>query len=128
MLAQLVLLEAYNVGLPFKGLDMSSQEVRVLASQIYLVHVLSRIHGVVSPKKYSRALYKSRYSRIYPENGMYLQKQALKNGFRCFREKEDVLRETVAKLRDGIEGQQAAGAVERAADFVAERGESESVS
>ena len=55
------------------------------AAQVFLVHVLSRVRGLVSVRAFSSALYKSRYALLYPKQGLFLQKST----FQCFKEADD---------------------------------------
>jgi len=76
------------------------------------MHVISRFKGVSNIKKYSRALYKTRFQDLYPENGIFLQRNKLLTrqhtvindgvdrsveespsvvGFNCFREETSLL-------------------------------------
>lgn len=80
---QVQLLEATSTKLPFPD-DLSSDE-RVIYTQVFLVHVLSRIDGINSIKSYSRKLMKSRYGILYPENSLFIQQSR----FSCFRDNED---------------------------------------
>jgi hypothetical protein len=76
------------------------------------MHVISRLKGVSNIKKYSRTLYKTRFQELYPENGIFLQRNKLLTrqhvvvndgvdrsfeelpsviGFNCFREETALL-------------------------------------
>lgn len=51
-----------------------------------MVNVLSRVEGLQSPLRYSRALYEARFADLYPENGLFLQRHRKRNtqGFDCY--------------------------------------------
>lgn len=44
---------------------------------MYLVHVLSRIHGVTSTKAVAQQLYKRRYAKLFPPDSLFFQKTTL---------------------------------------------------
>ena len=61
---------------------------------MYLVHLLSRIHGIKSILHYSNSLYHSRYSSIFPEDSLFIQQ----NNFYCLRDKSSLYNSIIDKL------------------------------
>ncbi len=56
--------------------------------QVYLVHILSRLPEIKSPQQFSESLYRSRFQQLYPQDGLYLQRNwARKNGFQCLKDR-----------------------------------------
>jgi hypothetical protein len=80
---QLLLTPAFYMEMPFVQELTQSKEQRIVSAQVFLVHVLSRVHGVFSVQKYAQALYRSRYSALFPENGLFLRKR---RQFQCLRD------------------------------------------
>ncbi len=109
---QLVLGEAWHMRIPIVDAFQSansndnftiSPAERIIATQVYAVHVLSRLRTKVdgetsksrsaalkrinkflsSPKTFSSRLYKSRYESRYPQHSLFMQQQ-LKD-FTCYR-------------------------------------------
>jgi hypothetical protein len=93
---QVLLSEAQSLGIILG--NVSSPEDRLVAAQvrlpslpleptlttvfqIYAVHFLSRIHDLKSPEKFARSHYLSRYSRLYPSDGLFMTK--LRKTFHC---------------------------------------------
>jgi hypothetical protein len=72
--------EAEFTSVPLGNMAEDPQE-RVIGAQVYVMHFLSRIEGLKSPKKYAENHYKSRYSVLYPKNGLYMRKN---NKFNCY--------------------------------------------
>ncbi len=79
---QLLLLPAEHMGLPFKEADVATKEQRIVSAQVFLVHVLSRIKGFKSVRKYAESLYVNRYAALYPESGLFIQR----SNFQCLRD------------------------------------------
>eukprot|EP01038_Epipyxis_sp_PR26KG_P008472 gene8472-11454_t len=104
---QFSLAEAYNMPIPFDKVDSFAE--RVIAAKVFLVHVLSRVNLIKTIRKYSRQLYKSRFSHIYPENGLFLQK----NTFSCYNDEVE-LQQSIIESMDKER-------VIRAAQFVSDR-------
>jgi hypothetical protein len=92
-LEQQTLAPAYYLQLPFAPALTQSKEQRVVAARVYLVHVLSRVHGVTSVAKVAQALYRSRYAALYPENGLFLRKSK----FQCLRDQPELYDGLVSK-------------------------------
>lgn len=86
-------LEALYTPLPFFKQKNMTLDERLIYTQVYLVHLLSRIEGLSSIRQYSRALYRSRYGRIYPKDSMYFQSQ----DFQCFKGNESYHSSVVKK-------------------------------
>lgn len=88
---QVKLLEALSMRLPFPG-SLTNDE-KIVYAQVYLVHVLSRIHGLSSIRAYANKLFQARYSVLFPENSLYMQQQT----FQCFADQEEFHAATVDK-------------------------------
>ncbi len=94
---QMALMEAWHMKLPLTDPalyvsnnnkngpgdgDVHVSEVeRIVAAQVYLVHILSRIHslreaGLRSPRDYVRKLYYSRYAQLYPPSSLFMKPYA----------------------------------------------------
>lgn len=56
-----------------------------LCSQIYLVHILSRLKDLTSVRKYAVMLYSSRFESLFPSGGLYMQRSV----FNCLQEEPD---------------------------------------
>eukprot|EP00616_Rhizochromulina_sp_CCMP1243_P000940 CAMPEP_0118970540 /NCGR_PEP_ID=MMETSP1173-20130426/7412_1 /TAXON_ID=1034831 /ORGANISM="Rhizochromulina marina cf, Strain CCMP1243" /LENGTH=551 /DNA_ID=CAMNT_0006919915 /DNA_START=42 /DNA_END=1697 /DNA_ORIENTATION=- len=54
--------------LPFGALE--SVEQKAVGVQIYLVHLLSRLRGITSPRDYARELYDLRFAALFPESSL----------------------------------------------------------
>jgi len=82
---QLLLMEAMAIDIPFNRSLVATMSLpeRVMASQIFLMHVLSRIPSLKSPATLSRRLYLKRFSLIYPETSHFIQKGDKE--FKCHR-------------------------------------------
>ena len=63
------------------GAMADTPDERIIGAQVYLMHFLSRVHGLKSPRKYAQNHYQSRYAALYPENGLYMRKN---DNFKCF--------------------------------------------
>jgi hypothetical protein len=92
-LEQQTLAPAYYLQLPFASALTQSKEQRLVAAQVYLVHVLSRVHGVTSVAKVAQALYRSRYAALYPENGLFLRKSK----FQCLQDQPELYDDLVSR-------------------------------
>eukprot|EP00598_Pedospumella_elongata_P000332 CAMPEP_0184973120 /NCGR_PEP_ID=MMETSP1098-20130426/5014_1 /TAXON_ID=89044 /ORGANISM="Spumella elongata, Strain CCAP 955/1" /LENGTH=515 /DNA_ID=CAMNT_0027495551 /DNA_START=241 /DNA_END=1788 /DNA_ORIENTATION=- len=106
---QLLLLPAEHMGLPFQEADVATKEQRFVSAQVFLVHVLSRIKGFKSVRKYAESLYDSRYAALYPESGLFIQR----SNFQCLRDNTKLYNRIVRKLLPE--------SIEKAAAFVAQR-------
>ena len=84
---EIVLLEAEMIPLPFpkellKKLEGSTKSVkqlrqyRLIASTIWLVHVISRIEDIDTPYNIANKLYDSRYKALYPSDSLYFKKRS----------------------------------------------------
>ena len=89
---QMALMEAWHMRLPLTdpglysrgnnnpeaGVQVSGLE-RVVAAQVYLVHILSRTRSLretglmKSPRDFVRSLYYSRYAQMYPPTSLFMQ-------------------------------------------------------
>lgn len=67
---------------------------RIIGAQVYLMHFLSRIHGLKSPKKFAENHYKSRYSTIYPKNGLFMRK----HDFKCFSDQTEYQESVIKRI------------------------------
>ena len=67
---------------------------------MYLVHLLSRIHGIKSILEYSESLYSSRYQSFFPIDSLYIQQQQQSNNgrFICFKDQPKVYNSLIDKL------------------------------
>lgn len=92
-LEQRLLLPAWYSELPFAQAALLSSEERIVSAQVFLVHVLSRVHGVASVLKFARALYQSRFAALYPEEGLFMQRSA----FQCLRDQPSLYNSIVKK-------------------------------
>lgn len=90
-LEQVKLLEAMSTRLPFPG-SLEKNE-KIVYAQVYLAHVLSRIHGLSSIRGYGAKLYNARYSLMFPENSLFMQQQT----FQCFADAPDFHKDVVDK-------------------------------
>jgi len=138
--AQLILAEAWHMRIPIvdalKGSDKANSTItpaeRVIATQIYAVHVLSRLTAagssrnaadserkkkkgkessnrqrldalLKSPKAFAENLYRSRYESLYPRGSLFMQQQ-LKE-FRCYRIENAGADQDVRKQKENEENQ-----------------------
>ena len=69
-------------------------EERIIGAQVYLMHFLSRVEGLKSPKKYAENHYKSRYSALYPKNGLFMRKN---ENFKCYKDQEEYQESVIKK-------------------------------
>lgn len=107
---QLHLLEAFYTPLPYSKDDFEPGEkvglygktlmdavrnMRIIAAQAYLLHFISRLRKlkgrkkiplILSPKTFASDLFTTRYSSIYPENSLFIQRSE----FKCLSNKEDI--------------------------------------
>lgn len=60
---------AYWMPLPFRKVANSTAE-RAVAVQVYLVHLISRLPSVSSPREFATELYETRFAPIYPESSL----------------------------------------------------------
>lgn len=67
---------------------------RIIGAQVYLMHFLSRVDGLKSPKKFAENHVKSRYSAIYPKNGLFMRKNS---NFKCFSDQVEYQESIVKK-------------------------------
>jgi hypothetical protein len=69
---------------------------------VYLVHLLSRIHGIKSILEYSESLYSSRYQSFFPIDSLYIQQQQQQQSnndrFICFKDQPKVYNSLIDKL------------------------------
>ena len=65
---------------------------RIIGAQVYLLHFLSRVDGIKSPKRFANNHYKSRYAALYPMNGLFMRR----NNFNCYEDQVD-FQESVVK-------------------------------
>ncbi len=67
---------------------------------MYLVHLLSRIHGIKSILEYSESLYSSRYQSFFPIDSLYIQQQQQSSNdrFICFKDQPKVYNSLIDKL------------------------------
>lgn len=84
---QQLLSPAFHMALPFDAEQVETREQRIVAAQVFLVHVLSRVVGMTSVRKFALSLYHSRFSVLFPEEGLFLQKRA---GFQCLRDQPEM--------------------------------------
>jgi hypothetical protein len=89
---QVKLLEAMSTRLPFPG--SLKQDEKIIYAQVYLVHVLSRINGLVSIRGYATKLYNARYSFMFPEDSLFMQQHA----FSCFADRPDYHQSVLDKM------------------------------
>jgi hypothetical protein len=61
---------------------MTKQFCTRMNLQIFLVHFLSRVEGLRSPKSYIGHHYTNRYGALYPLDGLYMRK--LLKSFSCY--------------------------------------------
>ena len=84
---EIILLEAEMIPLPFpkellEKLEDSKDNVkllrqyRLIASTIWLVHVISRIEDIDTPFNIANNLYENRYKTLYPPDSLYLKKRS----------------------------------------------------
>lgn len=59
------------------------------------MHFLSRLNGLQSPKKYIERHYLSRYSTMYPQQGLYMRK-IMKN-FHCYKDNATLYESVIAR-------------------------------
>ena len=90
---QLLLLPLNHMQLPFQTKHASTKSERVVSAQVFIVHVLSRIRGFKSVLKYAQSLYQTRYSALYPEEGLFLQRSE----FSCLRDDPTLYNKIVNK-------------------------------
>lgn len=72
-LPQLVTLEAFHSPLPYLEGEMTSEVDRLIAAQVYLVHVISRIRFAPSPVRLAKWVYEQRYEVLYPEGSLGME-------------------------------------------------------
>jgi hypothetical protein len=60
-----------------------SEDERIIYTQVYLAHLISRIDGISSIGRYVRKLYKSRYSLQFPLDSLSMQ--ILASSFDCYK-------------------------------------------
>jgi hypothetical protein len=94
---QSLLLEAHSTSLPLRGeeLDLEKKEHRVIASMVYIVHVLSRVNGIESPRKFAQSLYQARFSQLYPENSLFFMQH---RDFVCYQDQQELLQSILDRL------------------------------
>ena len=92
----LLLQNIWHMLLPFKNDTISTKNGRIVSAQVYLMHLLSRLHGFESPKRYSKLLYKTRYSKLYFENSLFMQ--SAHNKFQCLRDTPTTHADIVRRL------------------------------
>lgn len=79
---QTKLLEALSLALPFAP-DLTLAG-RIINTQVFLVHVLSRIEGIKTIRQYAQRLYRARYSVLYPADSLLIAGTS----FHCYRDEE----------------------------------------
>lgn len=98
---QMILLEALSAPIPcllekgkILGKDQGSHAKEklqfnetIVCTQVYLVHILSRLYGITDIQKYSRNLYLSRYELLYSKDSLFIQKN-LKD-FKCYKNQQE---------------------------------------
>lgn len=67
---------------------------RIIGAQVYLMHFLSRVDGLKSPKTFAQNHYKSRYAALFPRNGLFMKKN---DKFKCFSDQVDYQESIVKK-------------------------------
>eukprot|EP01039_Chlorochromonas_danica_P004927 gene4927-5409_t len=92
---QMYQLEALALPLPFSTTTTTefvsshhSESIaasRIIRTQVFLVHVLSRIHGIKTIKQYGRKLYTTRYQSLLPENSLEIRQ----SNFTCYKHGSD---------------------------------------
>lgn len=92
----LLLQNIWHMQLPFNNDTITTKNGRIVSAQVYLMHLLSRLHGFESPKRFSKLLYKTRYSKLYVENGLFVQSS--RNKFQCLRDTPSAHMDIVRKL------------------------------
>jgi hypothetical protein len=90
---QLHFKEAEFTNVPLGKMSEDPDE-RIIGAQVYLMHFLSRVEGLKSPKKYAENHYKSRYAALYPKNGLYMRKNAK---FMCYSDRVEFQESVVKK-------------------------------
>eukprot|EP01035_Chromulina_nebulosa_P021270 gene21270-27561_t len=93
-LEQLILYEGGHVQARFQ--NITSFEERVVIAQIYIVHILSRVQGVKSPKQFANSLYLNRYSSLFPIDSLFLQKE--EQNFDCFADQPEITQKLLSKI------------------------------
>lgn len=83
---QLSLQEAWNMALPFHNNTISNKNDRIISAQVYMLHILSRVKELKSPKEYSSDLYRKRYSQIFSKHSLYFEKN---KHFDCLSQKPE---------------------------------------
>ncbi|RYY82141.1 hypothetical protein EON63_13930 [archaeon] len=76
--------ESLSVKIPWYQYNLTETE-RVVYTQVFLVHVLSRVYGVASMYQYGRKLYKSRYQIFYPMESVLVQNSE----FKCYKDNKE---------------------------------------
>eukprot|EP01031_Cornospumella_fuschlensis_P026490 gene26490-32014_t len=99
--------ESLSVQIPWYAYNLTEME-RVVYTQVFLVHVLSRVYGVTSMYQYGRKLYKSRYQALYPLESVLVQN----NEFKCY--KDNPQYDNIIKKMNRDE-------IERTASYVAQK-------
>lgn len=84
---QILLTEAFLSPLPFDNTTSSSQEARVVSSQVFLVHVLSRLAGLSSVRKFARALLNSRFYPVLSPKGSLVAESST---FTCYNDQREL--------------------------------------
>jgi hypothetical protein len=92
-LLQLHFKEAEFTSVPL-GKMAENPDDRIIGAQVYLMHFLSRVDGLKSPKKFAENHVKSRYSAIYPKNGLFMRKNS---NFKCFSDQVEYQESIVKK-------------------------------
>ncbi len=92
----LLLQNIWHMQLPFNNDTITTKNGRIVSAQVYLMHLLSRLHGFESPKRFSKLLYKIRYSKLYVENSLFMQSE--RNKFQCLRDTPSAHMDIVRKL------------------------------
>lgn len=88
---QTLLMEAYSTSLPLRGdkdFKLEKKEHKIIASMMFIVHLLSRVVGIESPRKFAQSMYSTRYSQLYPENSLYLLQH---KGFVCYQNQPELI-------------------------------------
>jgi hypothetical protein len=62
---------------------------------VFLVHVLSRVHGVSSVRNYAQALYFARFAALFPDEGLFLRQQGAL--FQCVRDQHEVYTSIISR-------------------------------
>lgn len=96
---QVLLSEAQALGVVLG--NVTSSEEKIIAAQVYAVHFLSRVQDLRSPSKFAQRHYQSRYSLLFPENGLFMSK--IRKTHHCFEDTPSLHSSVLSKLdKEGI--------------------------